>query len=200
VLDVAASQKLAGSLYRLISKAAARADDGDKPEDVDAALQMRELSLVYLAASGKVGVAEVVAQVVKTAKFYDAKPLVRGSPRMALFHTRLLERLSPVLLQLVSAGKVSRGVLALCPCAPARPRARTPAHPRTRALTHTHTCANIFCLASSASPGAGVHAGTGRLGIRIRTLSGSQLQSAIRNNARKKVVVIDRRLQDGQGG
>jgi hypothetical protein len=107
VLDVAASQRLAGALYRLTSKAAARADDGDKAEDVDAALQMRELSLVYFAASGKVGVAEVVAQVVKTAKFYDAKPAVRGSPRMALFHTQLLDRLSPVLLQLVSMGKVA---------------------------------------------------------------------------------------------
>ena len=107
VLDVAASQRLAGALYRLTSKAAARADDSDKAEDVDAALQMRQLSLVYLAASGKVGVAEVVAQVVKTAKFYDAKPAVRGSPRMALFHSRLLDRLSPVLLQLVSTGKVA---------------------------------------------------------------------------------------------
>jgi hypothetical protein len=123
VLDVAASQRLAGALYRLTSKAAARADDSDKAEDVDAALQMRQLSLVYLAASGKVGVAEVVAQVVKTAKFYDAKPVVRGSPRMALFHTQLLDRLSPVLLQLVSTGKVACVVVDgcgggyVCPCA-----------------------------------------------------------------------------------
>ena len=104
VLDVATSQRLAGSLYRITSKAAAVADDGDKAHDIDAALQLRELSLVYLAASGKVGVSEVVAQAVKTAKFYDAKPSVRGTSRMALFHSRLLDRLAPVLLQLVNGG------------------------------------------------------------------------------------------------
>jgi len=102
VLDATSSQRLAGSLYRVTTKAAALADaaQGDNAEDVDAALQLRELSLVYLAASGKVGVTEVVAQVVKTAKFYDAKPSVRGTRRMSVFHTRLLDRLSPVLLQM----------------------------------------------------------------------------------------------------
>ena len=69
VLDVASSQRLAGSLYRLTSKAAAIADGmpGDASDDVDAALQLRELSLVYLAASGKVGVAEIVGQLVSFA-------------------------------------------------------------------------------------------------------------------------------------
>jgi len=102
VLDADMSQRLAGTLSKLTTKAASLADSAasDKNDDVDAALELRELSLVYLAACGRVHLAEVVAQVVKTAKFYDSKPGVRGTNRMAIFHTRLLERLSPLLLQL----------------------------------------------------------------------------------------------------
>jgi hypothetical protein len=116
VVDTACAQRLAGSLYRLTSMAAAQADactGGDQAGSVDAALQLRQVSLVYLAASGKVGVEEVVAQVVKTAKHYDAHACVRGTTRMQGFHTRLIDTLAPMLLQLVPKDKACEHALAL---------------------------------------------------------------------------------------
>lgn len=121
VLDSGYAQRLAGSLYRNTSKAAVLADDlaaspstcGDTDDDLQAALELRELSLVYLAMSAKVGIMEVVTQLVKTSKFYDSKPAVRGTTLMQAFHSRLLDRLAPVLLQLVNHDKVGEHALAL---------------------------------------------------------------------------------------
>ena len=121
VLDSGYAQRLAGSLYRNTSKAAVLADDlaaspstcGDTDDDLQAALELRELSLIYLAMSAKVGIMEVVTQLVKTAKFYDSKPAVRGTTLMQAFHSRLLDRLAPVLLQLVNHDKAGEHALAL---------------------------------------------------------------------------------------
>ena len=83
--DKALAARLASSLYRAATKAAVAADTAAAAETpqrkgsvmvseaMGVAVQLRGMSLVYLACSGKVGLPEVLSQVVKTSRFYDSK-------------------------------------------------------------------------------------------------------------------------------